>query len=198
MSTRGERPVSCSKCGYAFRNSSALVKHRQVHTGERAFSCPSVGRPSPAPPICGGTSEFMIDWWSSNSSVLLRHQQVHTGEEAFQCPKCRKGFTRASHLLPHRRVHTGQRPYSCPECGRGFTQASNLLMHWQIHTGERPFSCPECRKGFTRSPTCGGTSEFMYHCNGIEGVRAECQYQLDINPVPATTGFESCCGIWWK
>uniref|UniRef100_UPI00398EB923 zinc finger protein 629-like n=1 Tax=Pristiophorus japonicus TaxID=55135 RepID=UPI00398EB923 len=128
-----ERPFTCPVCGKGYIQSSQLVTHQRVHTGERPFTCPECGK--------GFTC----------SSHLLNHQRVHTGVRSFICSQCGKGFTGSSKLLKHQRVHTGERPFTCSECGKRFTGSSDLLRHQPVHTGERPFICSECRKGFTQS-----------------------------------------------
>ncbi|NXR69594.1 ZN853 protein, partial [Rhadina sibilatrix] len=35
----GERPYACGVCGKRFNVSSNLIRHRRIHSGERPYGC---------------------------------------------------------------------------------------------------------------------------------------------------------------
>nr|XP_042701705.1 zinc finger protein 3-like isoform X3 [Chrysemys picta bellii] len=125
-----DKPYRCTECEKSFGQSSVLIEHMRIHTGERPFVCGQCGK------------RF------SQSSTLLGHQRTHTGEKPFRCPDCGRGFYVNSKLGQHRRIHTGEKPFRCPDCGRGFYVNSKLGQHRRIHTGEKPYGCSACGKSF--------------------------------------------------
>uniref|UniRef100_A0A8C5U8M8 C2H2-type domain-containing protein n=1 Tax=Malurus cyaneus samueli TaxID=2593467 RepID=A0A8C5U8M8_9PASS len=131
-SHRGEA-LRVWECGKSFRDSSGLIIHQRIHSGDRPYECGECGK------------SF------STSSHLIRHLRFHTGERPYECPECGKKFHTNSNLLRHQRIHTEERPFCCPDCGKGFTHNFSLVTHRRIHTGERPYECPECGKRFSDS-----------------------------------------------
>ncbi|NXF93750.1 ZNF16 protein, partial [Eubucco bourcierii] len=53
----------CSDCGKRFTNSTALIQHWHIHTGEKPYSCDA----------CGKSFTY--------SSTLRIHRRLHTGEK---------------------------------------------------------------------------------------------------------------------
>lgn len=124
----GDRPFVCDTCGRAFGEMATIVQHRRIHTQEKA-------RPS--------------------SYLAPLHADLSM--QPFRCdfPGCDKSFAIASALTIHRRTHSGAKPFPCPfaGCGAAFAESSNLTKHLRVHTGERPFVCAHegCGRAFKRS-----------------------------------------------
>ncbi|XP_075389290.1 zinc finger protein 24 isoform X2 [Tenrec ecaudatus] len=129
----GEKPYTCSECAKAFSRSAVLVQHRRTHTGEKPYTCHECGK--------------AFIW----GSALILHQRIHSGEKPYGCVECGKAFSRSSILVQHQRVHTGEKPYKCLECGKAFSQNSGLINHQRIHTGEKPYECVQCGKSYSQS-----------------------------------------------
>ncbi|GAA5976978.1 hypothetical protein JCM11641_002214 [Rhodosporidiobolus odoratus] len=122
-----------------FRQRQKVVRHLQMHTGDRPHTCS----------VCGKSF--------SEGLTLTQHMRVHTLEKPYACdfPECGKSFALASALTIHKRTHTGSRPFPCPypTCTASFSESSNLSKHIRTHTAEKRYVClePGCGKQFARS-----------------------------------------------
>ncbi|XP_063289772.1 oocyte zinc finger protein XlCOF8.4-like [Pelobates fuscus] len=125
--------LSCSQCGKRFSYKSDLFIHERNHTGDKSLICP----------LCRKCC--------TNKSQLAMHLRLHTGERLHTCTDCGKSFINMSCFIRHQRIHTGEKPFSCHICGKCFNRKSSLVAHERIHTGAKPYVCSDCGKGFSRN-----------------------------------------------
>lgn len=132
-----DRRFPCSVCHKSFKESSHLVQHMLVHTGERPYECTT----------CGRTYNHI--------SSLIRHRRCHRNEVVTTestTPTAQEGALTVAPMSGSVEVILSQQegPFTCSQCWKVFKKQSHLHQHQIIHTGEKPFSCAVCEKSFNR------------------------------------------------
>lgn len=150
---------SCDFCSRTFRNQSALLTHRRIHTGETPYQCT----------YCSKSFKQVAH--------LDTHLRVHTGEKPYKCKYCKKSFTQKSNRNRHEQVHEfsgktrsskGSVPeHRCELCDGYFANVTDLDMHrctmtaadeWSSHAGDTdisadsqnlPYTCNICGKEYS-------------------------------------------------
>ena len=118
----GEKPFSCTTCGKAFNDRSALRNHTKLHTNERPYKCD----------ICN--KEFR------RSDSLKYHKASHDpGNRPFICSHCAKSFKNQKDLRSHEKtVHSLTVPsgagelYVCPDCSAHCDSSAGLKYHRKV------------------------------------------------------------------
>ncbi|PIK39448.1 putative zinc finger protein [Apostichopus japonicus] len=113
------RPHQCPVCKKAFKRSTHLKEHVEIHNPDRKPS-------DKAPHVCTFCNKTF-----SKPSLLERHLRSHTGDRPFDCPECGKSFTQKNSLTVHMKTHTKERPFTCNYCGNKFSQKVNMKTHIQ-------------------------------------------------------------------
>ncbi len=111
-----QKPFPCDTCDRAFIQSTDLVLHKRIHTGEKPFSCDSCEKAF------------------RTSCQLTIHNRIHTGQKPFPCDICDKAFIKSSDLVRHKRIHTGENPFICDSCEKAFRTNYDLTVHKRILT----------------------------------------------------------------
>uniref|UniRef100_A0A8C8RVW6 C2H2-type domain-containing protein n=1 Tax=Pelusios castaneus TaxID=367368 RepID=A0A8C8RVW6_9SAUR len=153
-----DRRFPCGVCQKSFKQSSHLVQHMLVHTGERPYECSTCGRTynhissSPAAGAAQPDGPFTCSLcWKvfKKPSHLHQHQIIHTGERPFSCSVCEKSFNRRESLKRHIKTHSALLRVPCSVCGKEFRDAAYLLKHQAAHAGPRPdYKCDVCGKTY--------------------------------------------------
>ncbi|XP_032998178.1 zinc finger protein with KRAB and SCAN domains 8-like isoform X2 [Lacerta agilis] len=133
-----EERYSCTECEKSYTSKSFLLKHQQLHRGEKPYKCC----------FC---PEAYTNWWE-----LKAHRQTHRGDtphKPYKCSHCGMIFLWNSQLLSREGSHTA----FCCYCGKGFMQNSELVEHEKTHAAEEPLACFICGENF------GVSAELLAH-----------------------------------
>jgi len=79
---------ACNICEKSFRWPSALVRHLQIHSGDKPFKC------------------SQCDKSFTQKRTLNEHLSTHTGVKRFPCTHCSYRCSQRRNLIRHMRTHT--------------------------------------------------------------------------------------------
>ncbi|XP_029781204.1 zinc finger protein 114 [Suricata suricatta] len=105
----------CPECKKSYLYQSSLLRHMDLHTGEKPYKCQT----------CGKAFKYSLH--------LNKHLQKHIIKKPYKCGRCGEIFSEFSKLTEHRRVHTVAKPYKCEECGKTFITPHRFKKHQKIH-----------------------------------------------------------------
>lgn len=152
----GERPFKCHICEKAFKQSSDLKKHINLHTGANQFKCEECNM------------EFR------RADALRKHKLGHKMGN-MPCGHCGKNFMHISALRQHRAMHNGKGKDFCGLIiiGRSLNFRVEEMGRWAV--SQR--SCAE-------SSHCKVTSEKGVFCGKMQQVYGE-DYLKALNSFPS-------------
>ena len=134
------KKYKCDQCFKELANSSNLIRHKRIHTGDKRYKC---------------THED-CSYATVSSSDLSKHKRIHTGDKLYKCTHegCSYATVSCSDLSRHKRTHTGERPFKCTHegCKYATTNSSDLNKHSTKHSNIR-HECSICHKSFSRKDT---------------------------------------------
>ncbi|CAL1277565.1 unnamed protein product [Larinioides sclopetarius] len=138
----GERRFQCTSCGRRFHRKDHLKNHLQVHNPNKIFhNCD----------LCQKAYRSLLSY--------RKHIALHAAESGdLVCKICGKMLPDKESILHHLKVHTGsrtlrgpsERKYPCDLCDRAFFTKKDVKRHLVVHTGNRDFVCQFCSVRFGR------------------------------------------------
>lgn len=129
------RPYKCEICDKAFKRSSEVSNHTQIHRGIE-YACE----------VCGFTT-------INKFSLRMHHRRVHQRDFRYRCDQCDKGFMSNYDLQDHKASHLGRKTFICEFCGNAYSQKSYLVAHKRVihriqKSAPKEFQCNICNKSF--------------------------------------------------
>lgn len=106
----------CQECRRSYVYQSSLLRHMEIHTGEKPYKCQT----------CGKAFKYSLH--------LNKHLQKHIIKKPYKCGRCGETFNEFSKLTEHRKVHVVQKPYNCEECGKAFITSHRFKTHLKTHS----------------------------------------------------------------
>ncbi|KAJ8706553.1 hypothetical protein PYW07_012631 [Mythimna separata] len=138
-----EKPFTCDICQRSFHAKCNLKTHFRIHSGAKPYKCD----------ICQRSF--------SHKGNFNSHFRTHTVEKRYECDVCKRSFRLKKYLALHFRKHSGEKPFKCIVCQRSFSHKSSLNVHSRIHTGAKPYQCDVCQRSFVRKSSL--TEHFRKH-----------------------------------
>ncbi|XP_054747676.1 uncharacterized protein LOC129253356 isoform X1 [Anastrepha obliqua] len=168
----------CDVCNRGFLQHSAMLLHRQTHTGEKTFVCET----------CGKAFRRKIN--------MQQHViRIHLRQRNFPCELCPKTFYLKCHLRDHMNAHLNIRNHKCPTCGKAFHSSHALMRHKQIHSEVKRYACKLCDARFHQFVGLNSHMKNKHKFVNDKDEEAPPQSVVHMTTLPATTTPETSLQI---